>query len=104
MNLTTSTMLVLRALVVLVSVVAVTTARELVKWDSSGTQIVGYHHAPKCYHDHIPPAFRPPLPAIVLAHGLGGTQAAKLQPIAERFATEGYHAITVSPWRKQSAK
>lgn len=34
------------------------------------------------------------MPAVVIAHGLGGLQSSRLQPYAERFANAGYHAIT----------
>jgi len=34
------------------------------------------------------------VPAVVIAHGLGGLQSSRLQPYAERFANAGYHAIT----------
>lgn len=103
LSLAASTMKIWRTLTTLASVAAAVT-RERVTWDSSGTQIVGYHYAPVCAQDQSLPLFPPSLPAIVLAHGLGGIQAAKLQPIAEKFASEGYHAITVSFMEHVAAK
>ncbi|KJY00103.1 alpha/beta hydrolase like protein [Zymoseptoria brevis] len=61
-------------------------ARERVTFESSSTQLVGYHYAPVFQ--------RGPVPAIVIAHGLGGLQSSRLQPYAERFAAAGYHAMT----------
>ncbi|MEH3055151.1 MAG: alpha/beta fold hydrolase [Patulibacter minatonensis] len=60
--------------------------RERVTFDSSGTQIVGYHYAPA--------GSSPAAPLVVIAHGLGGLQSSRLQPFAERFASAGYHALT----------
>lgn len=61
-------------------------ARQRVTFESSGTQIVGYHYPPV--------APKGPAPAVIIAHGLGGLQSSRLQPYAERFAAAGYNALT----------
>jgi len=61
-------------------------ARQRVTFTSSGTQVVGYHYAPTAQYG--------PVPAVVIAHGLGGLQSSRLKPYAERFAAAGYHAMT----------
>lgn len=59
---------------------------ERVTFPSSGTEIVGYHYSPTTQTGNVP--------AVIVAHGLGGLQTSRIMPFAERFAQAGYHAMT----------
>jgi dienelactone hydrolase len=62
------------------------TQRQDVEFGSQGTICRAWLYRP-------PAAAAAPAPCIVMAHGLGGTRDAGLEPYAEKFATAGYAVL-----------
>lgn len=60
--------------------------RSDVEFDSAGITCRAWHYVPE------QPVVKP-TPCIVMAHGLGGTRDAGLEPYAERFVAEGYQVL-----------
>lgn len=57
-----------------------------VEFSSGGVTCRGWHYIPA-------QPVSTPAPCIVMAHGLGGTRDAGLEPYAERFSQAGYHVL-----------
>ena len=63
-----------------------TAARRDVEFQSGGVTCRAWAYAPGEHASR-------PAPCIVMAHGLGGTRDASLEPYAERFAEAGFHVL-----------
>ena len=61
-------------------------SRADVEFKSAGTTCRAWHYRPET-------AAADPTPCIVMAHGLGGTRDAGLEPYAERFAGAGFQVL-----------
>jgi len=66
-------------------------ARRDVEFKSGGITCRAWAYAPAGHTEPAAPSIA--APCIVMAHGLGGTRDAALEPYAERFAQAGFHVL-----------